>query len=400
MPASTDPSGALQNFLRLALVLLPLVCWPDLAHPFSTPKLALILLLDAIAVALLAARRGGSSGTPVWPALVWVTAVSASVLLSHYASQPALLLALAPIPLFWACARGLLAPVPLAAGVALGSALESLIALLQSIGADPLRLLGWHPESFPSPRMRVYGTLGNPDFVAAWCCATLPAVYFTFVERARSRRAAGFGAVLVAVQFCAILATGSRAALPVLAVQAVVLAACRAHGWKRWLAMAPLAALVLLLPGSRTLAETLQGRLYLARVSVSQTGRIPPAGYGPGSFEPQFSLLQVQWLHNHGTGNARFVGIADHAHNDYLEFLVEYGPLGLCAFLAVCCRVLAAAWQLRRFPFGGAAAPAAATFAALVALACFDFPLHRPAEWTLFWLSAGVVLGRRSENAV
>jgi hypothetical protein len=37
-----------------------------------------------------------------------------------------------------------------------------------------VRALGWQPEIFASPRMRIYGTLGNPDFVAAWLCATLP----------------------------------------------------------------------------------------------------------------------------------------------------------------------------------------------------------------------------------
>jgi O-antigen ligase len=80
----------------------------------------------------------------------------------------------------------------------------------------------------------------------------------------------------------------------------------------------------------------------------------------------------------------------DHAHNDYAEFLVEYGPVGLAAFIVVLGGALARTWRLRNT--AGDAAPyiaAAAGLAGLAALAIVDFPLHRPAEWALFWLLLG-----------
>ena len=70
--------------------------------------------------------------------------------------------------------------------------------LLQYGGLDPLRWLGWQAEIFVNPRMRVYGTLGNPDFVAAWLCATLPL----------ARGAA------MALQLAAILATAAASPSP------------------------------------------------------------------------------------------------------------------------------------------------------------------------------------------
>jgi O-antigen ligase len=69
-----------------------------------------------------------------------------------------------------------------------------------------------------------------------------------------------------------------------------------------------------------------------------------------------------------------------HAHNDYLEFWIDYGPIGLAAFLALSAWLLSAAWR----PEADAAAWAGA--AALLAIALVDFPFHRPAEWGLYWL--------------
>jgi O-antigen ligase len=327
-----------------------------------------------------------------------VAAVSVSVLMGSHAGMESLALALAAAPLSWAVAGGLLAATPLATAVAAGAAVESAVALLQFAGADPLQLLGWRPEAFSNPRMRVYGTLGNPDFVAAWCCAALPFSYFAWVERARSKRgkAIGWGAVIL--QLAAILATGSRAALLVLAAQAVVLLIFWGGGWRKWLGMLPVAALVLFLPGSRALNETIQGRLYLARVSMSQARQIPVTGYGPGAFETRFAQWQVEWLRRHGAGDASFAGPVDHAHNDYIEFLVEYGPLGLCALLAAALPWAAVRRPALR-PASGVAIAAAAGFAGLLAAGCVDFPLHRPAEWALFWLYAGVMVsGSKSER--
>jgi putative inorganic carbon (HCO3(-)) transporter len=381
---------SLEILARAGIALLPLACWPNLERAFFTPKLALLLAVDTLLALLFWVKRSQIVAAGTWQVLLWVVAVSVSVLLCSYAGMESLTLALAVAPLFWAVASGLLAAQPLAGAIAAGAAAESAVALLQYLGADPLQLLGWHVETFHSPRMRVYGTLGNPDFVAAWCCAALPISYFATVERARSKRGRAIGWGIVALQLAAILATGSRAALVALAAQAIALIVYRGSGWKKWLAMLPVAALALVLPGSRALDETLRGRLYLARVSLSQVRHLPLTGYGPGSFEPQFAQWQVQWLQEHGTVDARFAGSVDHAHNDYIEFLVEYGPLGLGALLAATWPLAAVRRSTARHASGLPIA-AAAGFAGLLASALIDFPLHRPAEWALFWLFAGVI---------
>ncbi len=385
--------AAIIEALALAgITLLPLACWPNLERAFSTPKLALLLLVDGLLALLYWVRRGQSAASGGWQVLVWVAAVSISALMGSYAGMESLVLALAPAPVFWAAASGLLPAGRLACAITAGAAAEAAMALLQFLGADPLRLLGWRAEAFPSPRMRVYGTLGNPDFVAVWCCAALPFSYYAWVERARSKRDAALGWGIVALQLAAILSTGSRAALVALVAEAVALMLYRGSRWKIWMVIAPVAALVLFLPGSRGLNETLQGRLYLARVAVSQVRNVPVTGYGPGSFEPQFAQWQVEWLRAHGTVDARFVGPADHAHNDYVEFLVDYGPVGLCALLAAAFPFTALR-SSKSLSLSGAAVAAITGLAGLLAAALVDFPMHRPAEWGLFWLFAGIVYG-------
>jgi O-antigen ligase len=139
---------------------------------------------------------------------------------------------------------------------------------------------------------------------------------------------------------------------------------------------------------ARTLVTTIHGRLYLATVTATHLREVPLAGYGPGSFELKFAGWQDAWLREHRE-DARFAGPVDHAHDDYLEFWVEYGPLGLGAFLLLCGWLLVRAGRVRP-PDGTLGA-----LAALVAIACVDFPFHRPAEWALFAMLAS--LTRRTD---
>lgn len=360
------------SLLPAGILLLPLVCWPGLAHAFSTPKIILLAALDLLAAALWLSRKPRPAG-PEWPWLAWLAALSFSALLAGFVSLDALLLAVLPAPLCLAVRRGLLPLERVRCALVWGSAVESAVVLLQYGGLDPLRWLGWQAEIFANPRMRVYGTLGNPDFVAAWLCATLPLLR----------------GPAMALQLAAILATGSRVFLLALPVAALVLALRGARGAK-WLSLAgvPVAAALLWLSPSRPLTETVEGRLYLARVAASHWCEIPPFGHGPGSFEARFARWQAERIRERG--HARFAGEVDHAHNDYLEILVEYGPIGLCAFLGLCGWLMAKGWALEssRGAWGGVAV--------LLAIACVDFPFHRPAEWALYWLLLG--MGGRSED--
>jgi hypothetical protein len=356
--------------MEAGVLLLPLAFWAGLEHPFVTPKLWLLAALDvSVALRCLASKTPPWAG---WPLLAWAAAMALSAVVAPYVSLEALLLAALPLPLFFAGlpARALL----------WGSAAESAIALAQYAGLDPLRLF-WSPEAFPAgSRMRVYGTLGNPDFVAAWLCATLP-LYAAAQGRRRVLGCAG-----LALQLAAIFATGSRMPVVALPVAAIVLA-WRAPRMRRWaLAALPLAALAAWLSPARSLGITIEGRLYLARVAASRWSETPPAGYGPGAFPLVFARRQVEWLDRQGPGEPgrRFAGPLDHAHNDYLEVFVDYGPLGLGAFLWLCGWRFKTAWR-------GSDPAVLAAAAALLAIACFDFPFHRPAEWGLLWLLMGML---------
>jgi O-antigen ligase len=378
----------------VAVFLLPLAYWPGLDHPFSTPKILVLVCLNVIlAVAWLSRKRVRTDPRPAeWIALGWVGAVSLSALVADRLSFEAILLAFLPAPLFWAVGRGLVPAVPLAHAVWLGSTCQAAIVVLQSCGADPMLLSGWRPEAFASPRMRVYGTMGNPDFVAAWCCAAVP---FCWLELSRCKRCVPsqlFQWAAAAVQIAAILATGSRVFALVLPLQAAMLAfRCNRSRWV-WLLGFPLAAICLYVSPTRSLAETVEGRLYLARITAASV-QGPVLGSGPGSFGARFEQWQTAWLQAHRTdpAAARFAGPVDHAHNDYLEFLVEYGPIGLGVCLVLAAWIVAEAWRGRARALSSVHAGAATGALSLLVIAIVDFPFHRPAEWTLLWVCSGLL---------
>jgi hypothetical protein len=321
-----------------------------------------------------------------WFALGWVAAVSLSALAGAGLTLEALLLALLPVPVFVGMARGLVPGESLARALWLGSVCEAAIAVLQFCGADPFQWFGWRPEAFASPRMRVYGTMGNPDFVAAWCCATLPFCWYQVARGGVSRilRWAAAG-----LQIAAILATGSRVFAMIIPLQAVMLAPRWKLMRRAWpLALSVAAALVFLAP-TRPLNATVEGRLYLARVTANNIEG-PLTGHGPGSFESRFAIWQTAWFEGRrNADDARFAGPLDHAHNDYLEILVEYGPVGLAAFLGLAGWAVIRSWRRRAQPVWNAQTAAAIGAVSLLAIAIVDFPFHRPAEWALFWLLVG-----------
>jgi len=345
---------------------LPLACWPAASRPFSTPKLWAIAALDLAIGALYLAAPRKALALPSWTWLAWIAAVSLSAVTAPLLSPAAFLLVVLPLPLVVA---GVDAPRALCAG----SVVESVIVVLQRSGHDPFGWIGWMPEAFGSPRMRMYGTLGNPDFVAAWLSSTLPLCALA------PRRAVRAG--IAVLQVAAILCTGSRVLLVALPAALVAFALARKRFERWWLLAVPLLCAVVWLSPGRSLAATVTGRLHFAAVTVAHLPEVPVTGFGPGAFESKFAAWQQAWLRDHPI-DRRFEGPVDHAHNDYLEFLVEYGPLGLGAFLALCGSSL---WRLSRRPFPG---EVAAALGALLAVALVDFPFHRPAEWTLFTILA------------
>ena len=79
-------------------------------------------------------------------------------------------------------------PAHLAAAHAIGATGVAIVAVLQWAGLDPFALAGWvAPLAGASPRLRVYGTLGNPNFVAALLTGAVPLTIGLTVHAASSR---------------------------------------------------------------------------------------------------------------------------------------------------------------------------------------------------------------------
>jgi O-antigen ligase len=287
----------------------------------------------------------------------------------------------------------------LAGAQAIGSTGVALVTMLQAVGADPFRAAGWAPAvAGASPRLVAYGTLGNPNFVAALMAGTVPLTAWLVLDAPSAGRRWLAGAAL-GCQALALAATGSRGGALGLTVGALVWASFMSGRRGVALALAGIAAggVLIAVSPARPLGQTLAGRLYVWRVTWEHAWERPLVGHGPGAFR----VLYPSWEREHrrpagqGAADAAFAGPQQHAHNDYLEALVERGLPGVVSLAGVVCVVLSAGWRSRR----RSVAPAgAAAVAALAAVALVDFPLARPAEVALLWTSVCAATGPRAEE--
>jgi O-antigen ligase len=160
---------------------------------------------------------------------------------------------------------------------------------------------------------------------------------------------------------------------------------------------AVLAGVLLLLPvWGRSPSTVLAGRLYLWKIAAPHVLDAPVFGHGPGSFVVLWPSWEAEsWAHGASAGQERFVAVQDHAHLDYLEWLLELGLVGAVPRLLLLLAALLAGRQASE-------ARERATIAALVALAArafTDFPLERPAELCLFAVLMALALTGRATSA-
>ena len=393
-------AGGAATWLRRAVVtlaaLFPFVLWPGIARPFSEPKIVLLGLFVVIAGGLAAAT--GHRRLPELPRgfrvslIAWPAAMVVSALLGKFVSPEALWLSLSS----WGWFLLVLAVRPkaghLAVAVAASCVVTAAIALLQYLGLDPFRLFGWTTTAYESPRMRVLGTLGNPNFVAALLVAGLPLSLHLGGLLAR-RSVHG---LMVALQAAAVFATGSRAA--VAGLMAVLVWLAGLGTFPRWRLAAAALIVIALLPlmPSRPLMETIEGRFYIWRVAAPHLLERPLFGFGPGAFEPKFIEWEtLYWLEGRGTADQRkFSGLQAHAHNDYLEIFVDSGLAALLSFWLLLGSFCAFAFHKARHAPGGLLTGASAGVVALAAMATVDFPFHRPTELFLVWTLMAILFLR------
>ncbi|MGO9084626.1 MAG: O-antigen ligase family protein [Terriglobales bacterium] len=328
------------RFASLGLVLLiPLVVVPGLEQPFSRPKL--ILWAAVVLCGLLGCARGAQGAWGRLPRhfrvalALWIGALGCSALWGKFASLDCLLLPL--IGVGWFVLLLTVRPeVPrLCWALAFSGSAVAALALAQFFHADPLAGLGWVAASNGNSRMLVFATLGNPDFVAAFLAGLLP---LTFSLASGAKRCRWLWLGLSGLQLTAILATGSRA--PILGLGAVLLWTTRLNA-RRLTRMFTLGgvSLVVLAAGispARNLSTTTAGRSYIWRVSAPHLSQHLLLGLGPGGFAASFPAWEVQyWSGNPDDRDRRFAAVEDHAHNDYLEIVADYGLAGVFGFLAV-----------------------------------------------------------------
>jgi len=396
------------NSLRWSAVavtfILPLLVLPGTEHPFSTPKFALLGLVTGVGalvgVYCRALHHLVLPSTIQVALIVWLGALGAAASLGVFTSPAAVML-----PVFSVAWCGLIVFVRprmerLALALVLSGTVIATVALLQFLGLDPFALAGWVPLTGGSSRMRVFATLGNPNFVAAFLSSLLP-LTFSLASHARNFR--GWLVALFALQAVAIVTTGSRAPILALVCASLWIASLRSRRLGRDFAMVvlSLAACAAASSPARSLKTTLRGRTYIWEVSAPHLADHFLFGLGPGGFGAAFPAWERQyWQSAPSERNRPFAGIEDHAHNDYLEVFADTGLAGLLAFVTVLFAILRQAWFRARPGGDRLVAGASAGVVALAAVALVDFPLMRPAESFLFWCLVAVSLVGQDETRV
>lgn len=293
-----------------------------------------------------------------------------------------------------------------ALGLTLAALLQSAFGILQYFGVDPI---------FRTPdigRLKVFGTLGNPNFLGEYLSCALPlAVAVAWRAESRTRRLAGAAAVLLAL--VAIACTGSKGALlaTVTGLAALAVGTGAVRNWARLRSrrvLAPLTGVLLLLalfgmagalrPGAFPIADNLLGSLDLRGRSVgirviywhataAMVGERPLLGWGPGCFQAHYLDFQGAFLSQ--PENYSFLDTAgnpESAHNDYLQIAAESGLVGFAGFTALLIWAFHGGLARRREPGSPWAIAALACLVASLTQSLVSFPLFRPASALLFWL--------------
>lgn len=391
------------RLLRSFLFLLPLVSVPGLPHPFSTPKAifgaagtGVVLLVTVVSgqlhwrfsrpmtlalaafvvAATIAAWRAGAAATPAFGLLL-----SGPVLL-------ALVAGLGPDE------AGSLVPPLVASACIVG-----LVTVAQAAGYDIWQMVGWTADvAYTSPRMRAYGTLGNPNFVGAFLAAVLPFAGALAVQSSRHRQ---WALAAIAPGAAALLATRSRVSLVAAALGLVSLwigvAAARRRTSPQMIVVGTLiitlAIVVAGAVGERSVRKSLLGRLVPVRIVLPRAREHLLLGFGLQSVEREFPAWQEEFFQNpRHAALAPFAGAFEHLHNDPVEWLIEAGALGLGALVAIVALVVRGFFARTRASTGKQVWQIAGicSVLALGAASFADFPLHRPVGYLLFWVALGL----------
>lgn len=416
------------------IALISVVITPGVLFYFDvTPKLVLLFAGTAaalVAVAVSGTRIATSKRFAIFSGLLVLnvaslavsTAISAQPGLSIFGSNWRRFGSLAQATvclLAWlvamGCAGSLNRVRAVLRSVTLAGALSAAYGILQYLGWDPwLPSASYHVASPTGTLIRPPGTLGYSSYFATWL---LFVVFLSLglhaIETSSTWRR--FAAVAAVTSGCAMLLTGTRAALLGLVAGAVVWKiAERGRISRRSLVFAAVAAALLAVFLVAPMGESLRARirwssekdpwggarLALWRDSFGMGARRPAAGYGPEVFMGEFPHFESV-----GLAEAYPDFAHESPHNIFLDALVAQGVPGLALMGALCALGLVTALRLKQPAFAGAlaagvvaeqftafTAPTAVIFFVTLGLvAALDAQKREPRRWTPFITSSVVI---------
>ena len=329
---------------------LALLCLAALALPFAPTLVLLLIALAALALYALnvllgriAAERIGLFGLF---GLLFALCYAASAVFGKAfpSSVEQLLMFLGLMSVVPVCARVLSSATRrdiFVCAILLSGVLASLYGIYQYVTGVPIDPAWVDSDSFEELTTRAYSTFGNPNVMGEYLVAVCSLSVGMFWKERR-----GF---LKFCYFCAtgvlglgLLATGSRGSMLGLAVSAAVFALFAEHRLLP-LGLAAAAALPFVLPDSIRL-----------RFLGALAGTDSSTKYRMSIYGACFNMIGDYWLTGIGVGAfalvyPRYVYAASnsyHAHNLFLQVLLELGVIGFAAFL-----LLLLTWAQRLYRF-------------------------------------------------
>ena len=391
-------------WLRRLVCALPLVLalamLPAAESPFSIPKRA--LLIAAAYGAFVFAAAPGALRRLDAISMLMLAIIPASTLLAWAASsrpdlagQTALMICAGPLLAWLTASIGRPSQKTLLLAIALSGIVEALLAIAQwSLGLDLFTPIG--RTAGVAGRMRVYGTIGNPDFLAIYIAATMPAVLVLARNALGPGRWAAWAGMLLEV--AALGGAGSRTGIvAAMCGCAAVLLFDRQRGLQRLRvtivlgAIAAIAATALAWRNPRNASTAARGRMFTWKVALIDAAH-RPLGDGPGTFAYFYPLKLAEYVRNRPAGDwQQFLGYERTANNDFVQAVAESGWPGLAALVAV---FVLAIGRLRKMAQAAdaVALPAAGVVIALGVAALAESPLQRAESWALLWLCIGIGL--------
>jgi O-antigen ligase len=282
--------------------------------------------------------------------------------------------------------------------------IASILLQMAQLAGGPNSVLRFH--SYTNVYVGV-GFFANNNHAAAFLYSLVPIAAYLYVNASRDRPRLALAALLVfyAMIMVGLVMTASRSALALGALSLALtylfllrglfnrMTNSRTATWTLVTGALLIAAFLAANFGLELILDRVKGKDILAdsrwmldRLTFEAAKSFFPFGSGLGSFSRAFPLFQ--------SANTTLPAIVNHAHNDYLEVVMETGVFGAIAILGWFALVIRAAYlnASERLPELKAERIAATIVVSLLCLhSLWDYPLRTSAIATLFAAASAVL---------